>query len=177
VRTLTTDNPRYNPVGYHIGTVWPHDNSILAAGLRRYGRDDEAARLCDSMLEACTWFESMSMPELFAGFSREEYERPVPYPVACRPQAWGAGAVLGMLHTLLGLVPDAFAGRLRIVRPRLPALARALRLEGLRVGDARVDLRFHRVGADVDVELLHKEGPLEVVVEQGTGARTLGGWV
>jgi glycogen debranching enzyme len=165
VRTLTTRTPRFNPVGYHLGTVWPHDNSIVASGLRRCGLDDDAARLCDALLDAASWFPDHRMPELFCGFPRSDYGEPVPYPVACRPQAWGAGAMLGILHTMLGLVPDAIAGRLRVVRPRLPRLVRELRLAGLRVGHSTVDLAFLRRGARVEVTVARREGLVDVTVE------------
>lgn len=167
VRTLGAGERRYNPVGYHLGTVWPHDNALIAAGLRGYGLDDDAQRICEGLLDACTWFEHQRMPELFAGFDRATYEEPVPYPVACRPQAWGAGSVLSMLTTLLGLRPDAWARRLAVTRPRLPRLAEFLTVRGLRVGEARVDLRFQRAGDAVDVEVLALDGPLHVTVEAG----------
>ena len=112
---LSDKERRYNPIGYHLGTVWPHDNSIIAAGLRRYGFDGEAGRVFSAIIDASIHFEHNRLPELFAGFSREEYGVPVRYPVACHPQAWAAGSVPYLLQTFLGLTPDADQ---RAVHPR-----------------------------------------------------------
>ena len=89
----SSDTRRYNPVGYHLGTVWPHDNSLIAAGFRRYALDDEAHRIFSGIIDAATYFDEHRLPEVFAGFARGDYDRPVHYPVACHPQAWAAGAV------------------------------------------------------------------------------------
>jgi glycogen debranching enzyme len=161
---------RYNPNGYHVGTVWPHDNAMIVAGLRRYGCDDAAHRIFMALLSAAMDFDQYRLPELFAGFPHEEYGIPVPYPVACRPQAWAAGAIPFMLESTLGLMPEAFDRRLRIVRPRLPDPTYFLEVHGLRVGAATVALRFDRDGDDVTVRLLRIDGPLDVIVE-GAGVR------
>jgi glycogen debranching enzyme len=166
VRTLSDTEMRYNPFGYHLGTVWPHDNSILAAGFRRYGFDDAALRVLTGLLEAAMHFAHYRLPELFAGFGRAEYEVPVRYPVACRPQAWAAGTVPYLLASSLGLVPEAFDRRLRIVRPVLPPFVSQLEVRRLRVGRARVDLRFERASdGSITVSVLRCDGPLHVVVE------------
>ncbi len=166
IRTLSANEKRFNPVGYHLGTVWPHDNSIIAAGFRRYGFDDDAGRVMKGIFEAATYFPTYRFPELFAGFSRDDYEVPVHYPVACHPQAWAAGSVPFMLQETLGLVPNAFEKRLSIVRPSLPDFARHVELHGLRVGRARADIRFETtptMGTAVDV--LKIEGDLGVFIE------------
>jgi glycogen debranching enzyme len=169
IRTLSEEARRYNPVGYHVGTVWPHDNSIIAAGFRRYGLDEAARRVMTGIFEAATYFSHYRLPELFSGFSREDYEVPVAYPVACHPQAWAAGSIPYMVETLLGLVPDAFDRRLRIVRPTLPDFVHELELRNLRVGEARADLRFERTeDARVAVDVLSIEGDLEVLVQPAT---------
>jgi glycogen debranching enzyme len=165
VRTLSARESRYNPIGYHLGTVWPHDNSIIAAGFRRYGFDEAAQRICAAITDAALEFEHFRLPELFAGFSRDEYGVPVNYPVADHPQAWGAGSVPYLLETLLGLVPEAFEHRLRIVRPLLPAFVDWLEIRQLRVGSASVDLRLARAGDEVATEVLRVEGDLDVVTE------------
>jgi glycogen debranching enzyme len=165
VRTLSTQERRYNPLGYHLGTVWPHDNAIIAAGFRRYGFDDAFQRIFMGIVQASLHFDTFRLPELFAGFARTDYGIPVRYPVACHPQAWAAGAVPYLLQTALGLVPDAFAQRLRIVRPILPEATQYLEFRGLKVGSARVDLRFERTAEGVSVSALHVEGALDVVVE------------
>jgi glycogen debranching enzyme len=165
VRTLSSDERRYNPVGYHLGTVWPHDNSIIAAGLRRYGKDDAARKIFEGIGAAATCFRHDRLPEVFAGFARATYDKPVHYPVACHPQAWAAGSIPFLLTTMLGLTPDAFAQQLRIVRPMLPDGVQQLDMQRLRVGTAQVELRFERSTNGVAVQTLHVDGDLKVVTE------------
>ena len=162
IRTLSRRERRYNPVGYHLGTVWPHDNAFTAAGFRRYGLDDDALRIFDAMAAAAGRFHQGRLPELFAGFSPEGFAQPVHYPVACHPQAWAAGSVPFLLAELLGLEPDAFAGTLRVRRPHLPTGVDRLDLERLRLGEARVSLRFLRSRDTVHVETLGQEGDLRI---------------
>ncbi len=165
VRTLSTEELRYSPIGYHLGTVWPHDNSIIVAGFRRYGFDDEACRIFLGIVDAALDFDLYRLPEVFAGHDRQENQVPVRYPVACHPQAWAAGAVPFMLQSLLGLVPEAFDHRLRIVRPVLPELTDYVELRGLRVGSGEADLRFERTTAGVMVKVLKIQGELQIVTE------------
>lgn len=176
IRTLSQSEVRYNPISYHRGTVWPHDNALVAAGLRRYDLDEHARRVMQGILDAAINFEAYRMPELFTGFSRAEYQVPVPYPVACHPQAWAAGAVLSLVQTALGLVPDAFQRRLRIVRPMLPQFVNRLCVDRLRVGGAAVDLCFERVAdGSVSTKVIQVvDGPLDVVIEPAPAARKLG---
>jgi glycogen debranching enzyme len=169
IRTLATDQVRYSPIGYHLGTVWPHDNSIIAAGLRRYGFDDEAARLFNGMIQAAIGFPLYRLPELFAGFPQKEYGVPVRYPVACHPQAWAAGTMLFSMETMLGLYPEAFQRRLRIVRPLLPRFVQQVDVRRLRVGSAQVDLHYElSQDGTVAVSVRKIDGPLNVEVEPGT---------
>ncbi len=165
VRTLSSNEHRYNPVGYHLGAVWPHDNSIIAAGLRRYGQDDAARKIFDGISTAATYFRHERLPEVFAGFARDTYSKPVHYPVACHPQAWAAGSTPFLLTSMLGLMPDAFAKRLHVVRPMLPDGVQQLHVQQLRVGAARVDLRFEQAPNGVAVQTLHVDGDLKVIVE------------
>jgi glycogen debranching enzyme len=168
VRTLAASESAFNPIGYHTGSVWPHDNALVAGGLRAYGFDEAFLRLFENLLDAAASFGSYRLPELFAGFSRTDYEGPVPYPVACSPQAWAAGALPSMLIAGLGLAPEALDRRLRVRRPLLPRhLGRAM-VRGLRVGDSTVDLLFERdtpSAAGVAVTDVRVDGDLEVVVE------------
>jgi glycogen debranching enzyme len=167
VRTLSSQEKRFNPIGYHLGTVWPHDNALIAAGLRRYGQDGAARQILAGLLEAAAQFHAYRLPEVFAGFDKGQYGVPVHYPVACHPQAWAAGSVPYLLTALLGLEPDGFAKRLRVVRPVLPDGADELELRGLRVGAARADLRFERGGGPrATVRVLKVEGPLDIVVDE-----------
>jgi glycogen debranching enzyme len=168
VRTLGAHERAFNPVGYHTGTVWPHDNALIAAGLRKYGLDKEFLRIFGGLLDAAAGFPEYRLPELFAGFSRADYEAPVPYPVACSPQAWAAGSLPCMLVAGLGIVADGLHGTLRIRRPSLPRNINRLALNGLRIAGASVDLLFERVAerpetvALTDVRL---DGDIEVVLE------------
>jgi glycogen debranching enzyme len=166
IRTLSHRERRYNPMGYHLGTVWPHDNSLIAAGFRRYGYDEEATRILVGMLEAAMEFEDYRLPEVFTGFGREEYGQPVRYPVACHPQAWAAGAIPFLVETFLGLVPDAFNKRLKIVRPSMPDFINQVELRHLKVGQASVDLRFERKeDGSFEVHVGGIMGDLKVEVE------------
>ncbi|HJT87936.1 MAG TPA: amylo-alpha-1,6-glucosidase, partial [Bryobacteraceae bacterium] len=166
IRTLSRKERRYNPIGYHLGTVWPHDNSLIAAGLRRYGFDMAALRVMSGMLEAARHFAHYRLPEVFAGFPREEFPEPVRYPVACHPQAWAAGSVPFLLDALLGLVPDAFNGRLRVVRPVLPEGVRELEFRRVKIGDGTLDLRFERTAeGTVKAAAVEQTGNVQVQIE------------
>ncbi|HET9613467.1 MAG TPA: hypothetical protein VFP22_01540, partial [Candidatus Limnocylindrales bacterium] len=165
IRTLSTKAVATNPIGYHLGTVWPHDNGLIAEGFARYGLHDAVDRVLIGLLEASTDFPQQRLPECFAGFDRDEFEVPVRYPVACHPQAWAAGSMPHLVTTMLGLVPEAFDRRLRIVRPRLPAFLEHVELEGVQVGDARATLSFERRDDRTDVAVRDVTGDLDVAVE------------
>jgi glycogen debranching enzyme len=143
LRTLSSNAGSYYPLGYHVGTVWPHDNGIIALGLKRYGFDAEVKEIATALFDAAREFPDYRLPELFGGQPRTEFGPPVPYPVACRPQAWAAGTWLHLLQAMLGLVPDAPHQRLFVVRPRLPFWLSDVDLTGIRVGRGRVDLHVH----------------------------------
>jgi glycogen debranching enzyme len=164
VRTLSSAMAGYNPIGYHIGSVWPHDNGIIAEGLVRYGHREQANRIAAAMLEATTYFRDSRLPELFCGFGRAESPLPVPYPVACVPQAWAAGSLFQLLRTMLGMRPEAGAHQLELVAPELPEWLPQVRVENLRVGDAVVDLLFDRTNGSTGVEILGRTGDLAVVL-------------
>ena len=166
VRTLSDRERVYDPLGYHIGTVWPHDNSLIAAGCRRYGFDRAARKISAGLLDAAMHFNSYRLPELFAGVSRHDDQLPVFYPAANPPQAWAAGAIPYLLETMLGLAPEGLDHRLRIVRPVLPDFVNELEVRGLKIGGAEADLRFSRGSeGDIDVEVVRVDGRLEVLVE------------
>lgn len=167
VRTLSSKERGYNPIGYHLGTVWPHDNSIIVAGFRRYGSDGDALRIFYGLFDAAFHFRGHQLPEVFCGFGRAEYEIPIHYPVACHPQAWASGAIPFLLTTLLGVAPDAFAKRLRIVRPLLPNSLDRLDIRNLRVGQATVDLHFQRERDGIHVDVAKLDGELDVQVGKG----------
>ena len=165
IRTLALGQTCYNPIDYQVGAVWPHDNALIAAGLKRYGFMDEVLQVFTALYEAATHFENFRLPELFAGFPRSQYPVPVRYPVACSPQAWAAGALPFLLTTCLGLEPDALAGRLAVRRPILPAWLSEVSLPDLRVGGASVSLHFQRRERGVQVRATPGQGRVEVHVE------------
>jgi glycogen debranching enzyme len=165
IRTLAQSHPAYNPVGYHTGSIWPHDSALIAFGLRRYGFDEDFTTIFEGLLEAASRFGDNRLPELFGGFGRGEVDDPVPYPVACRPQAWAAGSIPFLLKSGLGISPDALNKRLRIVRPSLPRRLERVEVTGLELGSARIDLRFERAGGQVTLADARVEGDAEVEVE------------
>jgi glycogen debranching enzyme len=164
IRTYAQGQPGFNPFGYHTGTVWPHDTSLAAAGLKRYGFQDEANRLVGHVFEAAQHFGEFRLPELFCGFDREKAPMPVPYPVACSPQAWSAGAAFMFLQTMLGLRGHAEANELELLRPNLPDWLGKVTVTNLRIGEASVDLLFHRWRGTTSAEVLRKVGDLSVTI-------------
>ncbi|MEB3223619.1 MAG: glycogen debranching N-terminal domain-containing protein [Candidatus Sericytochromatia bacterium] len=167
IRTMSSAMPPYNPLSYHNGSVWPHDNSLIAKGLADAGFKDEALRVMAAMYDAALQFPYFRLPELFCGFPRGgEMDRPVPYPVACSPQAWAAGASLLLLQAVLGLTPDAPRRQLLIRRPVLPPWLENVNLRGLRVGESRVDLQLVQTHGVTTARVLAKDGPpLKVLIE------------
>jgi glycogen debranching enzyme len=165
IRTYASGQPGYNPVGYHTGTVWPHDNALIAAGMKRAGRHDAADRVASRIFEAAQHSPDFRLPELFCGFDRGLADMPVPYPVACSPQAWSAATSLSLLQTMLGMHADAARDVLELDRPHLPAWLGKVTVHELRVGERSVDLLFHRWrGNTTSAEVLRRDGPLELVI-------------
>jgi glycogen debranching enzyme len=164
VRTVARGERRYNPMSYHNGSVWPHDNALLAWGLALHGFKQEMLRVVNALFDASLYMDLRRMPELFCGFERRPDEGPTAYPVACTPQAWSAGSVLLLLQACLGLSVSAVSGEIRFDRPLLPASLNELQIRDLRVGDAFVDLDLTRHGFDVGVNVLRREGPIEILV-------------
>jgi glycogen debranching enzyme len=164
IRTYGASEPGYNPIGYHTGTVWPHDSALIAHGLKRYGFNDEANRIVGSLFEAAQHFADYRLPELFCGFDRETSAVPVPYPVACSPQGWAAGATFLVLQTMLGLRPHAERNELELYRPNLPDWLGRVTLSNVRVGEAAVDLLFHRWRGTTSAEVLRKVGDISITI-------------
>lgn len=148
VRTLAADQARFNPMSYHNGSVWPHDNALCARGLARYGGKPAAVRLLQALFEAAVNFD-MRLPELFCGFMRRRGEPPTAYPVACLPQAWAAGAPFMMLEACLGMTIDATREEVLIEQPALPEGIDWLEVNNLRVGRKTVSILFSRVGGKI----------------------------
>lgn len=166
IRTLSASHAAYNPMSYHNGSLWPHDNALVALGFGLYGRRAEAGAVLDGLYEACAQMESNRLPELFCGMQRTLGMRPVLYPVSCSPQAWASGAFFMLLQAVLGLFPEAPSGVLHVRNPVLPRFIRDLTLTGLRVGRSRVSLQFRRHRDRTLVNLLEITGaPLQVQIE------------
>jgi len=163
VRTLAAGQPRYNPMSYHDGSIWPHDNAITALGLARAGFHDHASRVMGGLFEASRQFDLARLPELFCGFSRRPGEGPTHYPVACSPQAWASGAVFMLLQACIGLEVDAPDRTLRFHHARLPVFLDHLRIENLAVGDASVDLLLGGQPQGMSVDVIRRRGDVEVV--------------
>jgi glycogen debranching enzyme len=151
-------------MSYHNGSVWPHDNALIAAGLARYGMTDLAARLLTAFFDVSLLVDLRRMPELFCGFSRRAGEGPTRYPVACQPQAWAAGAATLMLQSTLGLTIDAPNHRVTFDKAVLPPGLDRITIEHLVIGDAALDLVAHRYAHDVGVGAMGRHEGVEVVV-------------
>jgi glycogen debranching enzyme len=168
IRTLARGQRPYNPLSYHNGTVWPHDNSLVAMGFANYGMQKLAAQILSGAYDACRQFRHYRLPELFCGMGRGEGDLVVNYPVACSPQAWASGSVFLFLRACLGIYPDAPHKTLRIVNPQLPDFLTDLTIEGLRVGRTRVALHFSRTGDATSAAVRALEGePLVTRIEVG----------
>ena len=165
IRTVASREARYNPMSYHNGSVWPHDNALIAAGFARYGLKESAAMVLAGLLDATLFLDLHRLPELFCGFPRRAGESPTLYPVACAPQAWASAAIFLLLEACLGLSVSAPEQTLVFSKPVLSAFLPKVSIRGLKVGDARVDLLLTRHDeGDVGVNVLRRDGALDVVV-------------
>ena len=163
IRTLAQSEVQYNPMSYHNGSVWPHDNALIAAGLARYGRKAEVLRVLVGLFDASLYFDMHRLPELFCGFARRPDESPTLYPVSCAPQSWASAAPLLLLQSCLGLEVNAAERKVLFANPVLPEFMRELHIEGLKVGDASVDLYLVRHREDVGINVGRREGSVNVV--------------
>jgi glycogen debranching enzyme len=164
IRTIAPTEARYNPMSYHNGSVWPHDNGIIAAGLGEYGFDDLLERPFMGLFDASAAVEGHRLPELFCGFHRRTGEGPTSYPVACSPQAWAAGVVFQFLQSCLRFSIDADAKRLCVNRATLPSFLSYLRVRNLDLPFGKVDLLFERHPRDTGITVLGKTGDFDIVV-------------
>ncbi len=165
IRTLSSLSPAYNPMGYHIGSVWPHDNALIAMGLRSLGLIDQALELFQGLFDMTSQQPYERPPELFCGYERNGDNAPVQYPVACTPQAWATGSIFQLLQMMVNLVPDAQNNCLRIIDPALPESINRLSFHNLRVGTTILDLEFERSGTTTACRVAKKRGNLRVVIE------------
>ena len=164
VRTLADNAPRYNPMSYHNGSVWPHDNALIAMGLARYGFKDKAIQILTGLFDASIVLDLHRLPELFCGFERLPGQGPTLYPVACAPQAWASATVCYLLQACLGLTFAPEKPQLLFDHPQLPEYLHRIQIKNLRVGKAVIDLAFQRHPQDVGVNVLRKEGDVEIAV-------------
>jgi glycogen debranching enzyme len=171
IRTLSAEHAAYNPLSYHRGSIWPHDNSLIAFGMARYGWTRDAFQILRALYQASLHFRHFRLPELFCGMGLGEADFPVRYPVACTPQAWASAAPFLLLRSALGIFADAPKRELRIFNPNLPAWLGEVVLDRFRVGNTRLKIRFGRTGAATAVDVLEQHGdPIRVLVELSPNA-------
>jgi glycogen debranching enzyme len=164
IRTVARGEARYNPMSYHNGSIWPHDNALIALGLARYGLKHSVEHVFKGLFDAASYMDLRRLPELFCGFQRERRRGPTLYPVACAPQAWASATPFTLLEAALGLEFDAQRGEIRLRNPRLPAFLNAVILRELQLGPSSVDLRVRRHGDDVSLEVLRTRGQIQVSI-------------
>jgi glycogen debranching enzyme len=162
IRTVAQGQARYNPMSYHNGSIWPHDNALIAAGMAMYGHTRPALQVFTGMFDASMHFTQHRLPELFCGFTRRESERPTLYPVACSPQAWASAGVFALLQACLGLQIDAPRGEIALHSPRLPDFIDAIEIRQVAVGPHTADLKLQRYGQHVGIDVGRKLGELKV---------------
>ncbi|WP_417418727.1 glycogen debranching N-terminal domain-containing protein [Hoeflea sp.] len=163
VRTIAASEARYNPMSYHNGSVWPHDNALIAAGFVRYGYRAEAARIFEALFATSTYIDLRRLPELYCGFVRQRGKGPTFYPVSCIPQAWAAAAPLFLLATVIGLGFDPRSGQLSLNQPVLPTITDEVVLRNLRLGSASADIALRGTRSKVVVDVLERKGEIKVV--------------
>jgi glycogen debranching enzyme len=166
VRTLAADAPRFNPMSYHNGSVWPHDNALIALGFGRYGLKRAASAIFEGLFDAACHMELMRFPELFCGFPRRRGTAPTLYPVACQPQAWASVAPFALLEACLGISIDHRQREIGFHNPQLPKFLEEVRICGLAVNDASADLRLRRRGSETEVAILARRGDIAIKITQ-----------
>jgi glycogen debranching enzyme len=164
IRTVALGEARYNPMSYHDGSLWPHDNALIALGLARYGLKHAVEAVFQGLFDAATYMDLRRLPELFCGFRRERHRGPTLYPVACAPQAWASATPFTLLEAALGLEFDAARGEIRLRNPHLPAFLNEVTLRELTLGAASIDLCIRRHGNGVSMEVLRRRGQIQVAI-------------
>jgi glycogen debranching enzyme len=164
IRTVARGEPRYNPMSYHNGSIWPHDNALIALGLARYGLKQPIETLFEGMFHAGTYMDHRRLPELFCGFQRQHGHGPTLYPVACSPQAWAAATPFALLQACLGLEFDPFTSEIRLSNPRLPSFLDEVTLHNLQLGSSHVDLRVRRHNETVSLDTPRISGGIQVSI-------------
>jgi glycogen debranching enzyme len=164
IRTVALGEARYNPMSYHDGSIWPHDNALIALGLARYGLKHSVAHVFKGLFDAASYMDLRRLPELFCGFRREQRRGPTLYPVACAPQAWASATPFTLLEAALGLEFDVARNEIRLRNPHLPAFLNEVVLRDLKLGTSSVDLRIRRHDDDVALEVLRTRGRIQVSI-------------
>ena len=164
IRTVAKGEARYNPMSYHNGSIWPHDNALIALGLARYGFTQAVEQLFTGLFRAATYMDARRLPELYCGFQRQRGRGPTLYPVACSPQAWASATPFALLEAALGLEFDPGKGEIRLRNPRLPSFLEEVTLRNLRLGSSSVDLRVRRHKEAVSLDILRTRGKVQVSV-------------
>jgi glycogen debranching enzyme len=164
IRTLGLSEPHYNPMSYHNGSVWPHDNGLIALGLARYGHVQAAAKIFGAMFDAASYMDLRRLPELFCGFLRRQHNAPTQYPVACSPQAWASATMFALLQATLGLKLSAGSGEISFYRPVLPDFLDRLHVRNVRLNGGSADVLLQRHGPDVTVTQTRRDGDVSVVM-------------
>jgi glycogen debranching enzyme len=164
IRTVAAGEARYNPMSYHNGSIWPHDNALIALGMARYGDTAAVSRVLEGLFEASATFDMRRLPELFCGFPRRRSRAPTSYPVACSPQAWSAATFPALIQASLGLSLDHASHAIRFHHPALPPFMNEVILTNLTIDDARASVRVHREASGIAVEVLSLTGAIQVTV-------------
>jgi len=164
IRTVASGEARYNPISYHNGSVWPHDNALIALGFARYGFAQQASQIFSAMFEAAAYQDLRRLPELFCGFIRKPHRGPTAYPVACAPQAWAAAAPFAFLAACLGMDLSHRANSIRFIDPVMPDFLDHVNISHLSLRDSRIDLKLQRHGNDTTVNLLSRKGDAKVML-------------
>ncbi len=166
IRTMSKASLNYNPMSYHNGSVWPHDNAIIIRGLKKYGFTEAANRISSGLFEAALHYDYYRLPELFCGFTKRAITRPVNYPVACSPQAWASGAIFMILQAMLGIEADAPSDTVYVNSPSLPGWLRETDIRDLRIGGSRLSLKFRRDGDVTSFVVTEKDGPVRIIMTE-----------
>jgi glycogen debranching enzyme len=164
VRTVASVERKYNPMSYHNGSIWPHDNALIAYGLAKYGHKRAVLKIMEGLFETSRFMDINRLPELLCGFMQRPEEAPTLYPVACSPQAWAAGSVFLLLQACLGLSVRGHPAQLCFSHPCLPDFLKEVRIEKLKIGQACLDISIRRYREDVGIHILQREGEVEIVV-------------
>jgi len=164
IRTVANGQARYNPISYHNGSIWPHDNALIALGFGRYGLKDQVEQVFKGIFDASTYMDLRRLPELFCGFQRQRGRGPTLYPVACAPQAWASATPFTLLEASLGLEFDPQNNEIRLRNPRLPVFLEEVTLRNLQLGQSDIDLKVRRRGSDVSVDIERRRGRVQVSV-------------